>query len=402
MLSDDAYYKKNKVKTKKYRKPPINLSKWGKERAIILDESHSIKNIKARQSKVLHLHKDYFRFRYLLTGTPYPNGVENLYSQIKFMDSNLIPENYYEWLPKIANLGNKFSEYAINSYKTEEVDKFLERVKPWILREFTEGNIELPDQYIKKIYVGLNDKQFEIYRSFIKFILVNSKKDKGRIVMKEIYKKFPFVMLAIDNPCLLKGKEELEDDPKLSKLLKSWKFEDHSKLEACSSLLEKYVKEQNKKVIIWTGHPLTNKQLSSYYKKYNPISIHGELEVPKDLSKNEYRDQLLEKFKKDSDHKVLIASFQMLSSAVNITEAPRAINFDRSWSYLHWAQLIKRNHRIGSKENVIINPLIMEKTVEEKQDRVLEKRENLDQELLNKDSLTKKEWEDLFEGKEIL
>ena len=402
MLSDQAYFLLKKKKSKKYRNPPIPLNKWGTERAIVLDESHHIKELTARQTKVLHLHKQFFRFRYLLSGTPYPNGVENLYSQVTFMDDGLIPESYYEWLGKIAYLGNRFSQYAINSYKTDEVDSFLERVKPWILREFTEGNIELPDQYIKKIYVGMNKKHREIYRRFIKYIMTISKEQHGRVIMKEVYKKFPYVTLAIDNPCLLKDKDEFEHyDRELAQLISSWKFEDHSKLEACTSLVEKYVKEEKKKVIIWTGHPLTNKQLTEYYKSYNPISIHGEIEIPKGMSKVQYRDTLLERFKTDPKHHILVASFQMLSSAVNIVEAPRAINFDRSWSFLHWAQLIKRNHRIGSTEEVIVNPLIIEKTIEEKQDRVLEKRENLDQELLNRDSLSKEEWEKLFEGVEI-
>lgn len=402
MLSDDVYFKKMKRKSKNYRTACLPIENWGTSRAIILDESHSIKEMTARQTKVLHLHKHHFRFRYLLSGTPYPNGVENLYSQITFMDEGLIPESYHEWLGTVADLGNRWSEYAINSYKADEVENFLERVKPWILREFTEGNIELPDQFIRKTYVGMNKKHREIYRRFIRYILTVSKEEHGRVVMKEVYKKFPYVTLAINNPCLLKGKDEFAlYDRELADLIESWKFEEHSKLDACTSLLERYIKEEKKKVIIWTGHPLTNEQLKEHYKKYNPISIHGQIEVPKGMLRAEYRDQLLEKFKNDPKHHILIASFQMLSSAVNIVEAPRAINFDRSWSFLHWAQLIKRNHRIGSTEEVIVNPLIIEKTIEEKQDRVLEKRENLDQELLNRDSLTQQEWEELFEGVEL-
>lgn len=402
MLSDEAYFRVKKKRAKNYRLACLPIDQWGTKRAIVLDESHKIKSTKARQTKVLHLHKHHFRFRYLLSGTPYPNGVADLYSQITFMDEGLIPETYHEWLETVAYLGNRWSDYAINSYKADEVENFLEKVKPWILREFAEGNIELPDQFIKKIYVGMNKKHREIYRRFIKYILTVSREEHGRIIMKEVYKKFPYVTLAVNNPCLLKGKEEFAvHDRYLASLIDSWKFEDHSKLDACTSLLERYINEEKKKVIIWTGHPLTNEQLKEYYKKYNPISIHGQIEVPKGMLKAEYRDQLLEKFKKDPKHHILIASFQMLSSAVNIVEAPRAINFDRSWSFLHWAQLIKRNHRIGSTEEVIVNPLIIEKTIEEKQDRVLEKRENLDQELLNRDSLSQKEWEELFEGVEI-
>ena len=91
-MSDDFYKLNNPKKkgTKKYRKPCIPFEQWGKSRTIILDESHNIKNHKARQSHVLHLHKRLFQYRYLLTGTPSPNDIEELYSQIIFLAAEFV------------------------------------------------------------------------------------------------------------------------------------------------------------------------------------------------------------------------------------------------------------------------------------------------------------------------
>lgn len=400
MLSDDAYAKQFKKKSKNYRTACLPIDSWGTERAIVLDEAHMIKNRKARQTFVLNLHKKYFKFRYLLSGTPYPKGIEDLYSQIKFMDEGLIREDYYTWLESIAELGTYWSEYAIARYKKDKIKDFLEEINPWLIREFTEDNIELPPFIKKQVYTEISEKQRSIYRYYIRTVLDENQKKYGRIKMREVFLNFPRISLALNNPCILKGKINKHEDPVLYNLVEKWKFKDHSKLETLTSLLEKYVEDEEKKTIIWSGHPMTIKQLGEHYKKYNPIMIHGEMEIPKGVDREEYRDGLIEKFKKDKKHKILIASSLMLARAVNLVEAPRAICFDRGWNFEIWEQLSKRNHRIGSTETVVLDSIIMEDTLEERLDRVLEKRESLDRDLLKYDSLSKKQWEKLFDGVE--
>lgn len=401
MLSDTAYKKKMGRSSKKYRTACLPIGDWGTERAIILDEAHMIKNRQARQTVALQLHKHYFKFRYLLSGTPYPRGIEDLYSQIKFLDGNLITEDYYDWLKTVAYLGDKWSEWGIASYNKRGVREFLERIDPWIIREFAEDNLNLPSHIKRQVYTEISDTQREIYRYYIRTFLEKSKAESGIIKVKEIYLNFSRISLALENPCILKGKIDPLGDPEFYKLVEHWNFKDHSKLEVLTSLLEKYVNEEGKKTIIWSSHPLTIKQLGEYYKKYNPIIIHGEMEIPLGVSKEEYRDSLVEKFKKDKKHKILIASSLMLARAVNLVEAPRAICFDRGWNFEIWEQLSKRNHRIGSTETVVLDSIILENTLEERLDRVLEKREDIDKNLLKYNSLSKEQWERLFEGHEI-
>lgn len=401
MISDDAYKLEHKKISKKYRTPCIKLGEWGTNRAIILDEAHMIKNKQARSSSVLHLHKNFFDYRYLLSGTPYPMGVADLYSQITFLDSARIQGSYQDFTAQIGNVGNRFSDYALTSYKEKEVKKFLKSIDDLLIREFSEDNLDLPDKIVKNIYVEQNSKQKAIYQSFVSYILDANKSKNGRVVMKEIFSNFPYLSLALDNPSILEGKIEFQQDPELYKMIKKWKFEDHSKLPATSSLLNRYIKEEGKKVILWSGHPKTIKQLGEYYKQYNPILIHGEMEIPKGVSKAEYRDSLIEEFKHNPKHKIIIASYLMIARAVNITEAPRAIYFDRSWNFEIWDQSQKRNHRIGTTEEVIINPIIIEHTLEERQEKVLQQRGRIDRDLLKYDSLTQSEWKSLFQGEDL-
>ncbi|KKN31320.1 hypothetical protein LCGC14_0825250 [marine sediment metagenome] len=400
MLSDD-YYKLNNPKkkgVKKYRNSTIPFDEWGVNRCIILDESHKFKNPKARITHVLNLHKKFFKFRYLATGTPAPNEIKDYYAQLKFMDEGIIQEDYFDWIRKMANIGNRFSKVAINYYYPEKVEEFINSIQSWIIRRKSNDCLELPDLIINKVYTELNKKQTAIYQDLTVYTLkkmgMNTKYN-----LKHIINKFPYFSLAIDNPELIKN-DELIMDINLKKKLTSWNFLDHSKLSVCDSLVYKYM-DENKKIIIWTGHPMTAESLAEHYSKHLPVIIHGQIEIPSKFTQSDYRDKLIEKFKQDKSKKLMIASYLVMGLAINLTEITRNIYFDRNYSLTDWLQSIKRSHRYGQKEKVIVDILICENTLDEHLDRLLTKKENVNKFLLGRVHLSIQDIRSLLMGKEI-
>lgn len=397
MLSDDAYFVKNKKRSKSYRTPTLPIDSWGTNRAIILDESHMIKSRTARQSKALSLHKQFFNYRYLLSGTPDPNGVDGYFNQIEFLDEGAIGKDYYSWLRDVANIGNRWSDYGINYFYPEKVKEFIDSISFLVSREFTAGNLELPELLIKKIYTEFSPKQEKIYQDLVSYTLNIIKEENGVIIPKKVQEKFPFIMQAIENPCMLVEKIDGTRSPGLANQLHRWKFGDHSKLEPISSMLENYIDNENRKVILWSGHPLTMDQLLEFYGKYNPLIIHGLVDM-KGMDKEHYRDEVLTEFRSKKDRPLLIASYLVLSQAVTIVEATRSIYFDRSWNYTYWAQSIKRSHRIGQEQSVIASPVLIEHSLDERLDKNLDRKEGLNNNLFNADVLTKEQWRDIFLG----
>jgi len=344
MLCDDYHKEKypkahKKSKTKKYRKPVIPLDSWGKRRFIILDEAHNIKNKTARQTHMLQLHKQYFYFRYLASGTPTPQGVEDYWSQITFMDDKVIENEFHPWLRTVATLGTNYSRFAVVSYMPEKVKIFLREIKPLIVKRLSDDHIELPPLEIKRIYTQMSKLQRKIYFLFINSVVTVLKKEaiyekKGKTIIKtgeqlvprELIQKFPYLAQVLDNPCLLKTGKISRSETNLVKLLRKWKFEDHPQLEIVDSLLEKH---QEEKIILWSWHPLTINQLAIYYEKFNPLIIHGDVEIPKRFkNSSEYRDWVIETFKKSSDYNLLIASQKVLRTSINLTECTVNIFFD--------------------------------------------------------------------------
>lgn len=399
MISDD-YYKKNtkgKGKAKKYRKPQIPFESWGAEgrRVLILDESHNAKNPKARQTHAISLHKNYFEYRYLLTGTP-ADKVEHYYSQIRLLDEELIPESYNEWISSLANVGDRFSDYNINYYYPDKVEKFVQRITPYIIRRRSEDHLELPENYIEKIYVEIEDLQREIYEALIYDTLQDVADERGFVDTKTVMNRFPFLTLALDNPDILKGSKVDYIGDHLNSLLKKWKFSKHGKLPATDSLLSKYF-DEGRKVIVWSGHPATIDSLVEHYKKHDPLHIHGAMSFG-GKTRDQYRDDMVEEFKHSEDRKLLIASYKVLNSAVTITQATRNIYFDRSYSLTEWLQSQKRTHRIGQDERVITNPIIFDETLDTRLDARLESKEDIDKLLLKRNELTMEQWQAIFGG----
>ena len=399
-ISDD-FYKLNtpaNKRVKKYRKPSIPFEQWGKLRTIILDESHNIKSHKARQSHVLHLHKHLFQYRYLLTGTPSPNNFGELYSQMKFLDSSSVPHSYSEWIAMIANTGNRFSKYGINYFYAEETAKWEKSFLPWITRYTSDEILDLPELLVKKIYVELSDYQKDIYQKLINYIIfVLKENNDGVLVPKLMRNKFPYISMALDNPLLLKGK--IDNGP-LSKMIDNFKFEKHhGKFEILTSLVDTYINQESRKIVIFDYHPLTLDVLNDYFMKhnFNPLLIHGQ-NTPKGMEATDFRADVIDQFKMSKKHNLLIASLKVLRTAVNLQEATRAIYFGRDYSYLSWAQSQKRLHRIGQKEMVIINPLIFEGSLDICLDVILERKQDLDKAIFSKDSLSIDKWKKIFEG----
>lgn len=400
MISDDYYKETHKgKKSTKYRSAQIPIELWGDDRAIILDESHNIKNFKSRQAKVLNFHKDQFEYRYLMTGTPTPNGADEYYNQLNFLDESIIDKNYYMWIKEIASVGNRYSDYGINYFYADKVEAFVKTIKPWVGRIFTKDVMKLPDLTIQNIYCHLSHKQLAIYRALVSHILVTIKEKDGIITTKKVKNQFPFISLALDNPSILKDKFSPDHNTELYLMIKKWKFKDHSKLPQCDFLISKYLEERHR-IIIWSFHPTTMNELTEYYKKHKPITIHGQIEIPKGIDRKKHYTDLLDEFKVNDDHKILIASSKVLSTAVTITEATRSIYFDRSYSIVEFLQSSKRNHRIGQENAVIANPLVLEDTIDVHLDNMLNKKTLLNNHLLDNETLSKDEWRKIFEGRQ--
>jgi SNF2 family DNA or RNA helicase len=372
---------------------------WGEDnKLLILDESHSISNYKSKISHYVNLYKELFEYRYEFTGT-IADKWEKYYTQMNLLDSSFFPQSYNEFLNDIAFLGNKYNSMVVTKYKDEVISKMVKRIEPYIIRRKINDVLDLPPHEIVKNYIEINPLQKQIYRKVVDYALRKISEIRGEITVNSIINKFPYIIQICDNPCLIQDKfcNDTDEEQDINRLLNKWKFEDHPNFEVIDYLLNQYIKEEQRKVILWSIHPKTIDQLVDYYKKYNPLFIHGQM-IDKS---NEYRTDIIDKFKQNSDCHLLIASSLVVQRSVTITEATRQIMFDRSFDFTVHDQNKKRIYRHGSKEKVFSHILLIENTLHILQDAILEQKYNVTNLLNGEKYLTGSQIRDLFEGKNL-
>jgi SNF2 family DNA or RNA helicase len=139
--------------------------------------------------------------------------------------------------------------------------------------------------------------------------------------------------------------------------------------------------DQDESCLIFTQYIQMGKMLQNLLEKTFKIDVlflHGS------LSKKE-RDKLVEKFQR-GDSRLFILSLKAGGTGLNLTAANHVIHFDRWWNPAVENQATDRAYRIGQKRFVHVHKLITTGTIEEKIDDMIEKKQALNEELIQSDN----------------
>jgi len=140
------------------------LSNWKlvKPDTLVVDESTKFKNMKSMRSKLLSGFLPKFKRRWILTGTPAPNGLLDLFGQMYIVDLELALGRY------ITHYRNEYFDatgYGGFNWKLREgSDKLIyKKLKPYVLRLQAEDYLDLPDIVENDIVVVLPPKAMVVY-----------------------------------------------------------------------------------------------------------------------------------------------------------------------------------------------------------------------------------------------
>lgn len=386
MLHDDYCKKLRGKKQKNVRREYIPWRVLGDKCCIILDECQNIKSYSSKTWKILDLAREHFPFRYIMSGTPSTKYAADLWTQMRFLWDKSVPDNYYDFLGRIACLGNQFSDYAVNYYYPDKVKLFLHHVSPLVIRQKAKGNIDLPPVIFDIINCKMSPKQQDLYNTISERMIGVVKMAGGRVTVRTLQDKFPYLSIALSDPVVLKSRKFVDKDvggqlfndenmqlASLSSQLKSWDITKNGKWEPCLSLIEKYSGE-GRKIILWSSHPDVIDALAEKLAKFHPHRLHGNITINPGESVAERNKAVCDGFLQDKQSSLLIANYACLATAVNLTAVTRQIFWDRSWRSDIYAQAIKRSNRIGSTEPLIVNDLIFFQSIEKYQYREIKNR----------------------------
>lgn len=339
---------------------------------IVVDEAHRIKNHEGVWGKsVTEISKEAIS-RIILTGTPVPNGYQDIYNLYKF----IYPYKYKEILGfHYQNLQDLTNNSSTANNKVEELKN---NISPFFIR-IKKEDLNLPKVVERVIDVPMDKHQREIY-DFIEEQYIKSFKEDQSATVKDILNRAKLIRLrqASTNPSLLSrtlidslesGGDFSDQDPNTSftsgydefvsdsefftKIVNYHNLAIPAKFSTILKLLNEEILISGGKAIIWTIFIQNAKELKAFLKT-NGISSKLLIgEIPQGD-----REITIEKFNdpKNTDFKVVIANPFSVAESISLHKGcHNAIYLERDYNASNFIQSKDRIHRVGLEENQITN-----------------------------------------------
>lgn len=331
---------------------------------LIVDESHRIKNPRAKQTQItLSL---VGKKRLALSGTPILKDYLDIFSQCQFLDKGKI-------------FGNNFYAFRNQYFIDQNSHRFRGNFPMWIIRPGSEGKIKnkisgfwnrlekkdclknLPPKIEKTLYVFLNKEQQLAY------------KEMERHCITELEGLPITAPVAVTKQLRL---SQITSGYLKSENGKIIEFKKNPKIELLIELVEEILLQKdgeylnNNKIIIWAHFRHDINYIFKNLKKYNPVVIYGG-------TKN--RNEIKKLFQEDKKYKIFIGQPGSAGEGLTLTAANYTIRYSYSFSLKDYLQSADRNHRKGSEmhESVTYIDIVAKDTHDEIVLKCLKNKENV-------------------------
>lgn len=333
---------------------------------VVLDEAHKIKNTSGgiTATGVLDI-ATFCSSRVVLTGTPAPNGYEDLYNLYKFIwpTKKVIPFEVYQ-LKDMSKVEND-----------PRVDTLLRAVEPFFIRvKKSDLGIPAATEHAP-IIVRMGDTQRRIYDVIEKRYMGEIVSNRDNSFRQDLVKaRLIRLMQAATNPNLLtvplKNFASFEDfDPEvveednslINDILQYSANEVPAKFVKARELIEDII--QNKgKVVVWAIYVKNILDFEAYLQSCGiPCrTLYGATPVSsgdEDDDTTETREKIISEFhREDSSFNVIIANPFAVSESISLHKVcHNAIYMERSFNAAHFIQSKDRIHRYGLKQGTVTN-----------------------------------------------
>ena len=336
---------------------------------VVLDEAHKIKNTSGgiTAQSIMALAQN-CKARAVLTGTPAPNGYEDLYNLFKFI-----------W-PTKETIRFQIGQLKDMSRTPNDprVGTLLDSISPFFIR-IRKSDLDIPPAINNPpLLVEMGESQRRIYdyiESKYIFDIANSKDQ--RFQSELVRARLIRLMQASTNPALLRqplsefvdfeGIEfgDVQDDTTmLNEIMRYTNTETPAKYIAVRDILRQLI-DNGEKAIVWACYIENIRQLGDYLASqgvetrslYGATPIAGDEINEDDEEYSLTREYIVREFHKpDSTYKVIIANPFAVAESISLHKAcHNAIYLERSFNAAHFLQSKDRIHRYGLAPDVVTN-----------------------------------------------
>ena len=341
---------------------------------IIADEAQYIKNSTTQNATSLKSLKGEIKFA--LTGTPIENSVAELWSIFDF----IMPGYLYNY----NKFKKKFEEPILKFEDKEALNRLKKLISPFILRRVKKDVLtELPEKNITIMKNEMEEEQEKIYLSY----LAQTRKEVAEELSDNGFEKSKFKILM-----LLTRLRQICCHPSL--FIENYN-KGSGKLNQCLNLVVDAI-QAGHKILIFSSYTSMFEIMEKELQKLNInyFKLVGNTPVSQ-------RIEMVDEFNKNEEVKVFLISLKAGGTGLNLTSADVVIHYDPWWNISSENQATDRAYRIGQKNSVQVYKLITSNSIEEKINKMQERKEKLSKNILSTEEtfinkMSKEEILDLF------
>ncbi|MCZ0753957.1 DEAD/DEAH box helicase [Anoxybacillus sp. J5B_2022] len=329
---------------------------------ICLDEAQNIKNAHTKQARAIRKLKGGHKIA--LSGTPMENRLSELWSIFHFLNPG--------YLGSLTQFQRRFATPIEKERDAKKVAVLQKLIRPFLLRRTKTDEaiaLDLPDKLEQKEYCPLTAEQASLYEELVRQTL-------ERIEQADPFERRGLILQMLNrlkqlcNHPALYLKEQTPENV----------LERSHKLEKLLELVEQ-IRENGESCLIFTQYIQMGEMIQQLLAKelHEPVSfLNGS--VPK-----AERDRMIEKFQA-GEFSIFILSLKAGGTGLNLTAANHVIHFDRWWNPAVENQATDRAYRIGQSRFVHVHKLITVGTLEEKIDDMIERKQSLNEEIIQSEA----------------
>lgn len=337
-----------------------------------IDESTTIKNLKAKRTKNVIKVGSRAAYRRIMTGSPVTQSPMDLYSQCTFLGPDTLGyKSFFSFQGRYAQIVRRtLGAHSFNQIVGyQNLDELAYKLEGFSYRILKKDCLDLPEKLYIKRSVELTDEQAVAYKQMKDNAVTLLEKDGGMVTAQNVLTQ----MLRLQQICSGFIKT---DDGQIEKL-------STNKLTELMSALE----EVTGKVIIWAVYVEDLRMIQeALAKQYGASSV----AVYAGSTHTEERQVIVMEFQNpESELRFFVGQSRTGGYGLTLTEASTVIYYANSFDLEVRIQSEDRAHRIGQKNNVTYIDLVTENTVEEKVLKALRNKINIASEVMSEGY---KEW----------
>lgn len=322
---------------------------------VICDESQRIKNPKAQQSQAMQDIGKLGKYRLILTGTPMQQGVEDVFSQYKFLDPTVFGDNYYAYRARYCRLGGFGGKQIVGTKNEDELSKRMYSVAYRVTKAEA---LDLPPETFVTRTVVLSPKERKHYDEMRLSSFTELSVEKQVQATTVLTKLLRLQQIA-------GGFLRADDDETVTQI-------GTSKLDALEDIVDDYVLAEQKKLVIFARFLPEIDAICNMLSQKNVRfgRIIGEVPL-------EERGRVVDDFQNNPKTMVFVAQLQTAGLGITLHAASTAVFYSVGYNLADYQQALARIHRKGQRHPCTYILLQAERSVDQKIMAALEKKSDI-------------------------